>query len=355
MGAITPAVLEKGLAARDGFVRKPVYLIFGDDQRRVAELAGRLKDRIVAELGEESYFRYLFLPDPKRPQVGEGTSVAEIVAQLNTVAMFGGGKVALVGPLVSVAAEWQKELAAYAANPNPTSTLILAVAPPRDDRKGGAGLEGSPLAKAIAAGGGEIVKVVPPTAAEVARWAAERFAQKGVSIPKEVAALLVDLSGTDTERVAGEIDKLVAYVGDAAAVTREDVESTVGDHKQKSVFSFIDALRRRNLAAAVDALASLTAQNVPSQQILKLIGTELLRLWAVIDGRRRNLPSQEVAAQMGIPEYMLKGAQADAGRWDENRIRLALNEVMAATLDPMRSGLPDTAALTRLTFRLCSD
>ncbi len=355
MGKITPAVLEKTIASRENFPRKPAYLIFGVDQRRVADLAGRLKNRIVADMGEESYFRYMALSDPRRPQAGEGVPAGEVIAQLNTIAMFGGGKIAFVGPLPGIAQAWQKEFADYAASPNETSTLIIAVSPSKEDRKGIAGMETSALAKMIEKGGGDVVKVAPPSPAEVTKWAVDRFARKGVTIPKEVAATIVDLSDNDSDRVAGEIDKLVAYVGDANAVTADDVEATVGDHKQKSIFNSLDDLRRRNLPASIEALTSLTEQNVPSQQILKMVGTELLRLWGVLDGRRSKLDNKEIAARMGVPDFMLKETVAAAGRWDENRVRRGLAEVMAATLDPMRTGLPGDTSLTRLTTRLCGD
>jgi DNA polymerase-3 subunit delta len=348
MGHLSAAALEKRLAAKKEFDRAPVYLLFGPDSRRVNDLATRIKDRLVATMGEDNYFRYV--------RIGAGSDEAggaDVVAQLNTVSMFGGGKVAMIGPMDAPPKADADALAAYAASPNATSTLILALTTPKDDGKALTTLEKSALAKSVETGGGQIVKFAPPRAADVVKWGGERFATRGIDIDPAALDRLVELSDNDPDRVMGEVEKLIAYVGEAAKVTLDDVDATVGDHKQRKISDLLGAVRGRNIVDATAALENLMAQNVPSQMILKIIVTELMRLWVVVDDRQKKIDADGLARAMGISPYLLKGAVADAARWDTNKVRRALEETMAATLDPMRTGLPAHAALSRLVVRLC--
>lgn len=331
------AAIKSGAAAKD---RKPVYLLFGLERKKVEDAAFELKAALAPSMGEsENHFRYSSLgagPDDADAQ--------DVVAQLNTVSMFGGGKLALLGPLPSLNKAAIETLAAYAANPNELSTLIVAVAPPKGEGRAIAGLEKSALA-AETARAGVVVHFAAPKEADVRKWVAEKFVSYDLSIAPDAAELLIELCGNDLEKLDGEIQKLSGYAAGKDKVTRGDVETSAGDWRLEKIWDFTRAFGARDLPAAQGALLNLMDNNTPAQVIVKSLAREIARIAAAADQRRSGGSMRSFSEEMGEGQFMLRDSWTASAGWSLGAAHGCLKNLLETSVDIMRGGASAETAL----------
>ena len=347
MPAVTQAAFTKTLSAKK-FDRKPCYLIFGPDAKRLAEECNRLKDRLLSVVGEDNYFRYVRLGDGPDEKSG-----ADVVATLNTVSMFGGGNVVWAGPVETLSKADSALFISYATSPNEQSTLILSVAISKERAKQAIStMERSPLYKAFCQSG-VAVKIVAPKVGDIQKWAKDRFEAKGVKADPPAIHRLIELSGRDLDQVASDIEKLVSYVGDKQHVSMEDVEETVGDHRHNTLWDLTDSVRAKNKQKAYSALSDLMAQNMPSQVILKMLTTDLARIMAAREVKDSGASFDHYAKKAGGAVYPLQKAWGDAGRWSQSQVREGLLAILSTNLDLIRSGVEPETGIASLIGELC--
>ena len=124
MAKITSKVLSKQLKSGDiGKKRDAVYLLYGAEPGRISDAANSLKKALLPNLGSDyDYFRYL-----KTGTGPEETDIRDVIAQLNTVSMFGVGKLVWLGHLDKVDKVTEETLLSYCKDRNPQSARIITI------------------------------------------------------------------------------------------------------------------------------------------------------------------------------------------------------------------------------------
>lgn len=323
--------------------RAPLYLLFGPETQRLNDAAIKIRDIFLPQVGgEENYFRYNRLGNGT-----EETPAAEVAAQLNTVSMFGGGKVVWVGTLESAPKDWAEDMTAYAQNPNPQCSLILTVSVHGWEKKAVDTFEKSKLTAAFSENG-VAVKFAPLKMDELVKWTQSRFRAQSCRIGEEAAQRLAELADKDMDRLAGEIEKVSLYAGQGNDVTLDMVEEITGDHRTESVWNFLGHFRKKNIAGSVHALESLMAQSQPPQMILKILTGEIMKIGAALEFKARRESLESYAGALGLPSFKLKELWADADGWSSTRVKTALRAVLDANMSQMKAGMEPTLALTAM-------
>lgn len=95
---------------------------------------------------------------------------------------------------------------------------------------------------------------------EIARWIGSFYAEKGLEIAPDAAALLGEYAGTDLGKIAVETDKLLKNLPEGTTrITVQDIEKNVGISRQFSIFELTKELSYRNAAKALRAAAYIGA------------------------------------------------------------------------------------------------
>lgn len=325
------------------------------------EAAALVRERLANDISADNYFHHLAVGARRRKSEDEGdespsskgddggtVSGAGIAALLNTMSMFGGGKLVWAGPLEWLNKEDMESLASYAADPNPQSTLIVSyITDKRSDP-----FEKSGLVK-NAAKSGVVVKLPAPEGERVREWAVSRFGRMGKKISTDAAQRLCDLAGGDVDRLAAEIEKLALYAGESDQVTMDSVEEMVSDHRENEIWDLTGAISRGNLPSAVAALENLLANNRPPQMILKSLTTEVMRLYCARRFKADGRPETEFAPAVGAHPFAVRNTWRDADKWPAQRALSAMRGVMETNMSLMRSGAEPHSALYRLVMELC--
>ena len=143
---------------------------------------------------------------------------------------------------VNAGSKWLNALKDYAANPSPTTTLVLACR--------GADVKCAELQKGMKKGGGEVFTAKKLTGQNFSAEIARIIAEKGLTIEPKAMMMLQDYIGEDLSKLYNEIDKLTVVLGRGAMITPESIERNIGVSKEYNNFELVNALMERDSAKA---------------------------------------------------------------------------------------------------------
>jgi DNA polymerase III delta subunit len=178
--------------------------------------------------------------DAQRVDVeGERAELAEVLDELRSFAMFGGGKVVVVRDAEAFITRFREPLEEYVAAPSDSATLILRLPSlPKGQR----------IYKAIDKVG-KIEDCCPPR--DLAKWVADRArSAHKVTLDADAARTLVDHIGADLGRLDNELAKL-AIDAEGGKITAAEVAQGVAFQREQEMWDMT------NLLAAGDAAGAL--------------------------------------------------------------------------------------------------
>lgn len=224
----------------------PIYVVTGDEQF--------LRDQVIAELRAASLAGGVAAFNEDRYTAGE-VDADKVIAAARTVPMMAARRFVLVRG----AERWDAggedgerespldRLAQYASQPVDSTCLVITAAK----------LDGRRKLSALAKKQGFIVACEPLDARALPQWICERVAAKGHAIEREVADLLAEIAGPELAYVNDAIERLSLYAGEGQPITEDAVSECVARVRTADTWALVDAIGRRDLAAALKMLADV--------------------------------------------------------------------------------------------------
>ncbi|HEY5540195.1 MAG TPA: DNA polymerase III subunit delta [Coriobacteriia bacterium] len=313
---------------------KLIYLIYGTEDLRLAQALARLKKRV----GDAADLDFNF-----ESFEGESAKADDIVAACNTLPFLSERRLVVVKHVDKMSADGWNDLAAYAADPSPTTVLVLVATKLAKNTR---------LYKAVDKLGG-VAEYAAPRKAEYPREVQRIFADRGKLIALDGAELLVEAVGYDLRRLSVEADKAVAFVGARAEVTRTDIEQVASTTAPSSVFEFTDALANRDCHGALRLLADLVGDG---ESVYGLHALSLRTLRDLIAARsvieRGSGSLGEVAKAVGRPDWMVKNLPSQARGFTSQELVDALRAA-AATEAQMKTSRDPRLVFERWIVKVC--
>ncbi len=238
---------------------KPAYVLVGDE----AFFRNRCRAAILQHLVEPSLYEF---------SVHEvdlaSTSVVELLDRARTPSLMAPFQVFFVRNVKTLYGRGSHQdefdaIEAYVKDPNPGAVLIFVadhISIPADTRR--MDLNDRDRYERIRDTLGEfcgIVELARVEEGDGVKWVTETAAAQGAKIEPDAARELVDALGADMMMIAGELEKLLLFVGEKKRVTLGDVETMVLAAKQRSLYELTDAISagdRPKALAVLDALLS---------------------------------------------------------------------------------------------------
>ncbi len=322
----------------------PVCVLFGDEPYLKREVLLALRREVLGTGDGEFQFTAF-----------EGSSARwrEVLDELSTLAMFGGGKrLALVDEADEFVTRHRPELEDYAASPRPKSVLALDVKQwPTNTR----------LYKKVATDGLAIECKAPKPDA-IARWLAGWAKQKhGAQLAPAAADMLVDLLGPELGLLDQELEKLALLAGQGGKVSAELVQRSVGSWRAKTAWDMLDAALAGNAKAALLQLDRLLLAGEHPIAVLGQIGATLRRFAAATrlvmraQAERRRVSLQGALQETGVNAYFLRKSEQQLRQLGAKRGEQLYRWLLEADLDLKgQSAMPPRTILERLLVRLAA-
>jgi DNA polymerase-3 subunit delta len=298
---------------------KPVYALVGSDS-----FLQLLKLRQVLAL----------LPaDAQRIDVdGERADLADVLDEVRSFAMFGGGKCVVVRSADDFISKFREQLEEYCANPSDCATLVLRVnSMPSNVR----------IYKAIMKTGA-IEDCNPPK--DPRRWIADHAkAAHHVPIAPDAVDLLAELIGGDLGRLDTELAKL-ALLSDGKPIKASHVGEAVAFQREQKMWEMTNALAGGDTAEALRRWRQLLAGDPSSEfRAVTWLGIWLENVRKALALRRQGVNPFQIAAQLKIwPRDLQQPFMKTAEALGDVGVARAL-DLLAETDRNSKTGVGDAA------------
>jgi len=276
---------------------------------------------------------------------GPETDMADVFDQLDTPLLFAPRALVVVDDADPLVSAHRPALEAYAGAARTGCVLLLMVKTwPANTR----------LAQVVKRQG-YAVNCAPLREREVLNWCVHYTKQTHrKTLANADARLLVELSGTEMGRLASEIDKLAAYVGQAPRITQDDVDTLVGRQRIRSTWELMDAAADGEAARALSILERLLSSGESPVMIVAAVGWQLRRMVQALDLLTQGQPAPQVCRELRIPSFAADRFVGQLRRLGTQRIRRTYRAVLDVDLGLKgASDLPERTLLERLVVDLC--
>jgi DNA polymerase III subunit delta len=246
-------------------------------------------------------------------------SAAQVISRLSTLPMFGAKQLLMVQNIEDWPKEQKSALQSYLEHPHPTSCLVRSAS----QKKGLDKLESA------VASVGMVLHLSAPSEREMPEWLKERARRFGKTLTQQAAVRLFEEVGGDLRILEREIEKLVAYVGEKSRIDIEDVMDSASSQRAYSVFELLNYVGRRQSREAIASLRKLILAGESPIAIVSLLARQIRIVWQVKDAMERRQPVTEIARQLNLPTFVIKGYAQQAPHFTEaelSEIHKALRE-----------------------------
>lgn len=266
---------------------KPAYLISGSDEAKIARSRARLRARAEREGGAGAL--ELFEP-------GEGRRTPDVEALLASLAA-----ISLIATrrylLVDGVEAWGKkdtERVAEALGTLPPETTVALVA---------RGKPPAPLAKAVKAVGGELLRFEAPKARELPKQLIADADELGFELDLDAARLLVERLGPRPLRLRNELERLALWTGGGGTVGRAQLEAIIADTSEEAIWSLADALVEGDEVEVAAISERLVSQGEALPRVIYSLAPRLRQALRAARELEAGRPPKEVAGDLSMHPY----------------------------------------------------
>ncbi len=266
---------------------KPAYLISGSDEAKIARTRARLRARAEREGGAGALELF---------DAGEGRRAPDaeaLLASLAAISLIAARRYLLVDGVEA----WGKkdtERVAEAIGALPPETTVALVA---------RGKPPAPLAKAVKAAGGELLKFEAPKERELPKQLVADARELGFELDLEAARLLVERLGTRPLRLRNELERLALWAGDGSRVGPEQLEAIIADTSEEAIWSLADALVEGDEAEVTKISERLVAQGESLPRVIYSLAPRLRHALRASRELEAGRPPKEVAGDLSMHPY----------------------------------------------------
>jgi DNA polymerase-3 subunit delta len=232
----------------------PVYLLMGEEGYFIDEVADRLAENVLTE-AEAAFNRIIVY--------GRDSEVGAIINLARQMPMMGSYQVVIVREAQQLTKI--EELSLYTTNPSPSTILVICHKGKNVDKR-------SQLYKHAVAKG-VVLEAVKPYDNEIRQWLGNFIGRRGLKADAKAVEMLTEYLGTDIQKIANELERLVLSLPDETkTLTPDDVERNTGFSKDFNNFELCKAVTTRNQGRAL-MIADHFARNPKEHPLIVTIIT----------------------------------------------------------------------------------
>ena len=335
----SPEAVLKSLKANE---YAPVYLLQGAEPFYIDLITQHIEANALPEA--QKGFNQMVL-------YGKDVDVATVLNNARRFPMMSDRQVVIVKEAQEIAdlnrEEGQKRMLDYLQNPTPSTILVLAHKHKTlDGRK--------PLAKAA-----DKYAVLVTTKKlydnQVPEWVRNYVKGKGHSIDDKATQMLADYIGTNLERLANEIDKILINFAQPGTIDPGLVQKYVGISKEFNVFELQKAIAIRDVLKANRIVQYFEAnpKNNPAIPVIAVLFGFFSRLLLVHQSKDSN--DKALAGLLRLSPFVVKEYRAAARNYHVFKVMENVNHLRQADLRAKGVGAgstPEGQLLKELVYRL---
>ncbi|HKO15721.1 MAG TPA: DNA polymerase III subunit delta, partial [Gemmatimonadaceae bacterium] len=258
----------------------PVYYLHGEDAYRINDALQQLLAAAVDPVTRD------FNLELRRGAELDAEALGSLLA---TPPMMAERRVVVVRDVTLLRKDTRAALVQYLERPAPDTVLVLTSAPDATPDK-------LLLARTTA------VRLESLDGARLERWIAHHARTKlDCEITPSASALLRDAAGTDLGELEVELEKLASHASGAgrALIEDGDVSAVVGVRRDETLGVLLDAVGRRDAAAAFELVPHILQQpRISAVNVVMALAAQLLAVGWARARRAQGLPLNRIAPEI---------------------------------------------------------
>ncbi len=266
---------------------KPIYFLMGEEPYYIDKISEYIEANVLdeAEKGFNQTVMY-----------GRDVAIDEIVSSAKRYPMMAERQVIIVKEAQDLSRTIDK-LESYAANPQPTTVLVINYKYKKLDKR-------KKAYKAIAKNG-LIFESKKMYENQVSDWIRRVLSGKKYNIEPKASQLLVEFLGTDLSKISNELDKLTSVLPAETIINSSHIEENIGISKDFNNFELRKAVGEKQIVKA-NRIINYFAQNSKNNPLVMTISllnsffTQLLMYHGLKDKSKAS-----VARALGVNPYFV--------------------------------------------------
>ena len=257
---------------------KPIYFLMGEEPYYIDKISEYIENNILDDT--EKGFNQMVL-------YGYDADIETIVSNAKRFPMMAERQVIIVKEAQELSRTIEK-LADYAANPQPSTVLVVNYKYKTIDKR-------KALYKAVSKSG-LVFESKPLYENKIPDWIRRVLQTNNYTIVPKASQMLVEFLGTDLSKISNELNKLKIILPPGTQITPEHIEQNIGVSKDYNNFELRKAIGERNELKAfkiVNYFANNPKDNpfVVTVSLLFAFFSQLLQLHGLQDKTPRSVAS----------------------------------------------------------------
>jgi DNA polymerase-3 subunit delta len=186
-------------------------------------------------------------------------------------------------------------------------------------------------------------------------WIQKYVNGQGYEIKPKAVKMLADYVGTDLQRAASEIEKLITFAGDRTQLTADDVLAASGQTREFNVFELQSAIGEGRPADAARIAERILQQasNPKSEgiMIVAVLTGYFDKLWKLQTPEAQRESKYEIASRIGVPPFFADEYRQAAQRYTRTAIADAYAALLAADYELKGGASRDASLVLTLLLR----
>ena len=165
------------------------------------------------------------------------------------------------------------------------------------------------------------------------------------------SVLLAEYVGNDTLRAGHELDKLIAYAGEQAKISAQDVVLLTAQDQEGDIFALVDALGERNGKKAMEQFLLLTEKS----DVMELAGMVHRQFRLLIQAREvmdEGGRADRVQKELKVMSFVANKLHKQAGRFSMAQLVDIHGKLLKIDEDIKTGGMPGLLAFQLLIAQL---
>jgi DNA polymerase-3 subunit delta len=190
---------------------------------------------------------------------------------------------------------------------------------------------------------------------EMPDWIQNYVSGQGYDIEPKAVQMLADYVGTDLQRAASEIEKLMTFAGERTRLTTDDVLAASGQTREFNVFELQTAIGEgRHADAARIAERILQQASNPRGEAIMIVAVlngYFDKLWTLQKPGALRKNKYDLAGEIGVSPYFVEEYKHAAQRYTRTAIADAYSALLAADYELKGGASRDAPLVLTLLLR----
>jgi DNA polymerase-3 subunit delta len=317
----------------------PVITFLGEEQFLKDRAMEALLNRFLDEDARKFNYRSL---------TGEEIKDVSFLEDASTLPMFSDWKVMYIKQAAALdksIGRIKEYLEQYLQNPSPSTLLIFDL-----DK-----WEGRSKLKAVLASQSATVEFNPLSEKELPSWINSHLRTMNFQIDPAATQELVERAGTDLQKIASELEKLMLLRSAERRITMEDVESTVGHSPKAKIWNWTEAILNQDGGKAIQTLNDLLELGEEPIKCVGIIAKQYEKMILAKEMVMQRVPEATISKKIGKPAYYLRPYLIQLAKYSMQDLVKAI-AILSATDRALKTSQvrDDRAVLQLMTIQLCS-